>query len=340
MGNRLSLTDDEALALIDSAREVRIAAVVDGRPLLRTMHAVRIGNALALHGAPRSEKAGWVGAPAVAAVEQVVARIPSWMRHPERACPATTLYRSVQVTGRIEALDDPTERAVALQALMESLQPEGRYRPLDADDPLYKAPIRGLGMWVLRIEAVSGVAKVGAHLPDSEARSVLAGLWSRGEPGDLAGVETISAATGLPWRDVPEGLRARCHATPTDAAAAAALVEDAYWNGDFGADALAEAVLSSAWVGLEADGELVATARASTDRSKRSWIYDVAVRADWRGQGVGSGLMEMLLDHPHVRRTQASLATRDAMAFYERFGFRVRLTDATGPFPRTLMQRL
>jgi GNAT superfamily N-acetyltransferase len=261
------------------------------------------------------------------------------MRHPEKACPATTLYRSVQARGVVESFDDPTDRAHALQALMEKLQPEGGHLPLDAAHPLYRSAIRGLGMWAIRIDSLSAVSKVGDHLTDPEARSVLSGLWKRGEPGDLAAIEVIAEATGKPWWPTPTGTRPRCHPSLADATAAAELVAGEYWNGDFTVRDLAEAVRRSAWVGLESDGRLVATARAISDGFKRSWIYDVAVAIGWRGRGLGSVVMGMLLDHPDVRRTQASLGTRDAMAFYERLGFERVHTDADGPYPRTLMAR-
>ena len=87
---------------------------------------------------------------------------------------------------------------------------------------------------------------------------------------------------------------------------------------------LAEAVRhSDAWVGFEdPTGTLVATARAISDRAKRSWVYDVMVDPAWRGRGVGRALVEALLDHPAVRRTQASLTTKDAQGVYAPQGFR------------------
>jgi ribosomal protein S18 acetylase RimI-like enzyme len=98
-------------------------------------------------------------------------------------------------------------------------------------------------------------------------------------------------------------------------------------------------VRHSAWVGLERDGRLVATARGISDRAKRGWIYDVAVSDELQRQGVGQHLMRLLLDHPALRETQLSLGTRDAAGFYERFGFQAAFTEHRGGHPSTLMRR-
>ena len=72
----------------------------------------------------------------------------------------------------------------------------------------------------------------------------------------------------------------------------------------------------------DAEGRLVATARATGDAAKRCWIYDVMVAPAWRGRGVGDAVVRLLLDHPAVRHARRIyLGTRDAQAFYGRLGF-------------------
>jgi len=94
---------------------------------------------------------------------------------------------------------------------------------------------------------------------------------------------------------------------------------------------------SGAWVGARAESGLIATARAISDGAKHAWIYDVDVRADMRGKGVGKLLMRLLLDHPRVRRARkVHLQTRDAMEFYEPFGF-VRRERIPRPYASTAM---
>ena len=49
----------------------------------------------------------------------------------ERACPATTLYRSAQAHGTLEEVTSRADKARVLQALMEKYQPEGKHVPID-----------------------------------------------------------------------------------------------------------------------------------------------------------------------------------------------------------------
>jgi GNAT superfamily N-acetyltransferase len=273
---------------------------------------------------------------------EVVARIPSWMRDPARACPTTTYYRSVIARGSLRSVEDPEARAAALQRMMEERQPEGRHVPISAADPLYAAAVRGLGVWRVDVAELHAVEKLGQDQTAEHVRGIVRALWERGGPGDHAAIEVISAAhpDRPAFAAAPPGLRARCWPSPADARAAAKLAAGRYWNATFDEDTLAQAVLgSTAWVGLEQDGALVASARAISDRAKRSWVYDVVVRDELQRAGLGSALMRLLLDHPAVRSTEVSLATRDAAGFYARLGFEAVFTDTRGAYPRTMMRR-
>src|SRR5262245_47264502 len=96
-----------ALAVLARAPVVRLATTAaDGRPLLRTVHGVVVDGAVAFHGAPAGEKMEGLRRATVLAAEEIIAQIPSYFVDPERACPATTYYLSVQVHGPLEAVDD------------------------------------------------------------------------------------------------------------------------------------------------------------------------------------------------------------------------------------------
>src|SRR5438045_1141120 len=83
------------------------------------------------------------GRAAVICAEEQVAQIPSHWIDAERACPATTYYRSVQVHGLLEEVSDPDAKARVLSALMTKFQPEGGYVPIAATHPLYKNAVKG-----------------------------------------------------------------------------------------------------------------------------------------------------------------------------------------------------
>jgi GNAT superfamily N-acetyltransferase len=111
---------------------------------------------------------------------------------------------------------------------------------------------------------------------------------------------------------------------------AADLTLRAEWNAGLPRDEVIAALLgSTVWVGArDANGRLIATARALSDTAKFAYVYDVFVDADWRGKGVGDAVMAALLAHDRVRRVRIVwLSTRDAAPYYTLLGF-VNKSDA------------
>lgn len=331
----------EARALFARAPVIHLATTTeDGTPVLRTLHAVLDEGNLAFHGAPAGEKMSALGRRAVASAEEVVASIPSTFLDPERACPATTYYESAQAHGTLAEVTDPVRKARILEALMGKYQPEGGHVPIDAHHPLYRKAVTGLLVAELRIEHVDGKAKLGQNRTPRERVRVLEGLWSRGAPGDVRAVAHIVAR--FPELETPSFLRSRragitllCELEGERLDEAARLVHPEYWIGDAAlADVRAWIAASTARVGARGeDGRLVAFARAVAD-GRTAWIYDVVVRRDVRGTGVGREVMELLLDHPAVRGCRnVRLTTRDADAFYRRLGFALLSERPRHPWP-------
>lgn len=323
-------TTDEttAWAILDACPVLHLAWTdADGLPDVRALHAARVGRAVYLHGAPVGDKTGALDRPVALTGHVVVARIPSHFIEPERACPATTWYRSVHLRGVLRIEQDPEARAVALEALMRALQPEGGYRPIRADDPLYAGQLGKMLVARVDVEHIRGKVTLGQHRP-SRVGPVIAGLWRRGDPGDMDAIEVIREAS--PGASLPAVL---CHAAASlhvhpsaaDREAALALLGPAYWNADLPPAVVARGFDGAhAWIGArDPDGRLVATGSAISDR-RRAWISDVVVDPAWRGRGLGAAVMRALLDHPHVRGCVAvGLRTRDAQPFYRRLGFEV-----------------
>ncbi|WP_242346372.1 GNAT family N-acetyltransferase [Anaeromyxobacter terrae] len=316
-----------ALALLARAPFVHLATTTpDGAPVLRAIDAAVLEDGVFFHGAHAGEKATCLGRPAVVSAEEVVAHVPSWMADPVRACPATTLFRSVQVHGTLTAVEDPAVKARALEALMRRWQPEGRYQPIDAHDPLYRGELAGVRVFSVPLERVDGKWKLLQNRAPQEIERVLLGLWERGAPGDAEAIEAIRDAN--PGAPTPAFLAAdgvRLHAAlgPDDLAPVEALLAGEYWWEGEPRELVGPAHrAATAWVGARAPhGALVASARAVSD-GRCAWIYDVVVARPWRGRGLGRRVMSLLLDHPAVRRTRfVRLATRDAQGLYARFGF-------------------
>lgn len=338
-----TMTDEaRAWGILDACPVLHLAwAGADGLPDVRALHGARVGRAVYLHGAPVGDKTGALDRPVTLVGHEVVARIPSHFIEPERACPATTWYRSVHLRGVLRLETDPDRRAAGLDALMRLMQPEGGYRPLTASDPLYAGQLGKMLVARVDVDEISGKSTLGQHRP-ARVPPVLAGLWRRGEPDDLRAIERIRAACDPPSDALPEVLRPlagiggavsfHVYASERDRAAAMALLAPAYWN-----DHLPPAVVergwqgASAWIGArDPAGRLIASACGMSDR-RRGWISDVIVDPAWRGRGIGAAVMRALLDHPHLRPCVAiGLRTRDGQPFYQRLGFTV---GRSRPFP-------
>ncbi len=68
--------------------------------------------------------------------------------------------------------------------------------------------------------------------------------------------------------------------------------------------------------------EIVAFCRVLTDFIFRATLWDILVHPDHQGKGVGSALMEYVLQHPSLRETPLILAfTGDLGPFLGKFGF-------------------
>lgn len=329
---------ERAVALLEAAPYVHLATTTDaGGPVLRTVNAVIDEGMIAFHGAPAGEKLATLGRPVVVAAEDHVAQIPSYFMDPVRACPATTFFRSVQVHGTLERIDDPVRKARVLSKLMAKHQPEGRFEPITADDPLYQKEIAAILVAGVSLEHLDFKDKLGQNRSPEDLGRLLAGLWKRGDRGDLRAIELVREANPgaiVPVElGAPEGYRLEVGegCSLERGAEGAALLEGAYWLRGLSLETMAVAqTVADALVGLrDASGDLVASARAISDHVRTAWIYDVVVRPDHRGRGLGKVLVERLLAHPAVRSAQmVRLGTLDAMGLYAQFGF-----VATGKTP-------
>lgn len=112
--------------------------------------------------------------------------------------------------------------------------------------------------------------------------------------------------------------------SPADARALTPLYGEYDWWADRTVDdvrsGLAETDLA---LGIETDGDLVASARVVTDYTYYATVYDVIVARDRRREGVGTQLLSALVDHPDLQSLpRLSLLCREGLvAYYETIGF-------------------
>lgn len=297
-----AMTEAQALAELGRIGVVRLAAATPEGPLLRTFDGVVLEGAICFHGGDHGDKLELLGREVMVAAEEVVAHLPSWFFDERRACPATTYYRSVHAWGTLERIDDRRDKAAVLQALMARLQPEGRHQPLTGDDPLYAGVLDNLLVARIRPTRIVGKAKLGQHKGAATIARALDGLWQRGAPGDLAALRAIRAAH--PERPTPAWMLGPCGVTfevSPDAREVEAVVE-MLAEGVEPSRIRAAHLASAAWiVAKDAEGTVVATARAIGDGVEIAIVLDVAVRSELRGRGLGRGLVALLLQHPRLR---------------------------------------
>jgi ribosomal protein S18 acetylase RimI-like enzyme/nitroimidazol reductase NimA-like FMN-containing flavoprotein (pyridoxamine 5'-phosphate oxidase superfamily) len=348
------MTRGEAMALLAETPVVHLATTTPaGAPVIRTLHPVIVDGDVCFHAAAVGEKAEALGRAAVLTAEQVVASIPSYFVDAERACPATTLYRSVQVHGVLEAVDDAAQKARVLAALMAKYQPEAGHAPIDPCDPrygeLYAKQVAAILILRVRGGDVDGKAKLAQNRSPEERTRMMEKLWERGLDGDARAIELLRAAN--PDTPTPAFLRFESRLVPAtlhcaldarDVDAAVDLLAPEYWNDVHPRERIAGAIAgSSVFVGARVDGKLIACARAISDGFKYAWVYDVVVAPEWRGCGLGEAVMRLCLDHPRVRRAaRVLLQTRDAQPLYKKLGFIEEAEAPPRPYRSTGMLRI
>lgn len=99
-------------------------------------------------------------------------------------------------------------------------------------------------------------------------------------------------------------------------------IQSEYWGKALSTDKLLRAFETSFCVSVKVDGKQVGFARAVSDTVTCSYIRDLVILKNYRGQGFGRRLMKGLLAHPDLNDVQSwFLGTKSAHAFYEGFGF-------------------
>ncbi|GAA1666269.1 GNAT family N-acetyltransferase [Kribbella yunnanensis] len=128
----------------------------------------------------------------------------------------------------------------------------------------------------------------------------------------------------------PDGFEADDDLARVDVDVVHGFLSTAYWSPGIPRDVVARSIEGSLNVGVYTSaGELVAFARAVTDRASFAWIADVFVLPEHRGHGLGKFVVTSLLDHPDLKGLRRiMLATRDAHELYRQHGFN-ELPDLT-----------
>jgi GNAT superfamily N-acetyltransferase len=100
------------------------------------------------------------------------------------------------------------------------------------------------------------------------------------------------------------------------------LSDQSYWAQGRKIETVRRALENSLNFGIYKDNQQIGYARVVTDFATFAWLADVFVIEAYRGQGLATWLMELILTHPELQRFRRwVLATKDAHELYRRFGF-------------------
>jgi ribosomal protein S18 acetylase RimI-like enzyme len=114
-----------------------------------------------------------------------------------------------------------------------------------------------------------------------------------------------------------------------------ALLHASHWGGGVTRDVLERSIENSVCVGVYDGARQLGFARAVTDLATYAYLTDVIVAPAARGRGVGSWMVQVLVEHPDLQGLRRmALLTRDAQTLYEKFGF------STKPPRSTYMERV
>lgn len=100
------------------------------------------------------------------------------------------------------------------------------------------------------------------------------------------------------------------------------LSEESYWAKERTREQTQRAIENSLSFGVYKGEKQIGFARVVTDYSTFAYIGDVFILIEFRGQGLSKWLMEIIVNYPDLQNLRRwILATRDAHALYEKFGF-------------------
>ena len=101
------------------------------------------------------------------------------------------------------------------------------------------------------------------------------------------------------------------------------LCNSSYWASGRSIEVVQLSIKNSLSFGVFREAEQVGFARVVTDYATFAWLADVFVLDEYRGQGLGKWLIEVIVSHRDLQGFRRwVLATKDAHDLYRRVGFR------------------
>jgi predicted FMN-binding regulatory protein PaiB len=137
-------------------------------------------------------------------VDEVLAVIPSYWVHPENAVMATAYHRTVIFDCEVVVSEDPERIAAQQMRLLARYQPEGGFRPVSADDPMYRGALGHIAALELAVRGRAVKFKLAQNRPPEVRVRVAGELRNRGRHQDAHAAAALESTIG---RDAPRSER-------------------------------------------------------------------------------------------------------------------------------------
>jgi uncharacterized protein len=170
-----------------------VSVATDGTPHLGLYPFTYDGAAFEIHLVRTDEQAADLRARrrCMFEVDEVLATIPSYWVDAENAIMATAYHRTVVFECDATVSGDPGELAAQQMRLLARYQPEGRFRPVTADDPMYRGAIDHIVAVRLHIRARRAKFKLAQNRPPEVRAKIADALRKRGRPSDERAAEAL-----------------------------------------------------------------------------------------------------------------------------------------------------
>ncbi len=179
--------------ILDEAEYGTLAICMNNKPYSLPINYVQINYEIYFHGSKKGKKLEIIkeNCNASFSVVEDYSLLPSYFSTEDgSACPASQLFKSVIIDGKIKLVEDYNEKASALEFLMKKLQKEGAYIPLN--HTMYKKAINATALFKLVPEDVTGKFKLGQNYNKEKFERITTHLKRRGTEKDLLTLKFMS----------------------------------------------------------------------------------------------------------------------------------------------------
>ncbi|MVO98044.1 GNAT family N-acetyltransferase [Paenibacillus lutrae] len=106
-----------------------------------------------------------------------------------------------------------------------------------------------------------------------------------------------------------------------DIEAIAGYLAKSYWANNRSQETIGKSIENSLCYGVYDGEKQIAFARVITDDATTYYLCDVIINEAYRGQGIGTYLVQTIVESERLRGLNGILGTLDAHGLYEKFGF-------------------